>query len=314
MKILITGGAGFIGSHTAELFVQAGHDVAILDNFSTGSESNLDAVKGEIDLINGDIRDEPVLERACRNIDAIVHLAAISSVEKSMREPLVTHSVNATGTLGVIEAAHGAGIRKIVFSSSAAVYGDHPELPKKESSPVEPHSPYAWHKLTGEFYGKTYKELYDLEFVSLRYFNVYGPRQDPDSPYSGVLSIFIRRALNHEPLIIYGDGQQTRDFIHVSDVARVNLLAIEAKKPLPALMNVGTGQEVKVIDAAKMIGNALHAQTPIEHRPVRTGDIKRSYSDPQLMNEIYGFESEVKIETGLVDLIRSFEGSPDQLN
>ena len=314
MKILITGGAGFIGSHTAELFLKAGHNVRILDDFSSGKRENLAAIKNEIDLIEGNILNIRELESACQDMDAILHLAAVSSVEKSFNQPLLTHAVNATGSLNVIEAAHGARVKRVILASSAAVYGDHPELPKQEDSPVEPQSPYAWHKLTGEFYGKAFKQVYDVDFGALRYFNVYGPRQDPDSPYSGVLSIFVQRALVNQPLVIHGDGEQTRDFIHVSDVAQVNLLATESEQPLVPVLNVATGYETRIIDAADMIRKAAGSDALLEHGAIRPGDIRRSFATPRLLREIYGYAPKVKIEPGLKDLVRSLQDSSDQLN
>ena len=206
MKILITGGAGFIGSHTAELCIKKGHQVTILDDFSTGRKSNLSTVADGLEVVELDIRDTAAMTAVCEGAETILHLAAISSVEKSVREPLLTHAVNTYGFLSVMEAARENKVRRVVFASSAAVYGDEPELPKTESSPIRPLSPYAWHKLTGEFYGRHYRDFHSIDFLALRYFNVYGPRQDPSSPYSGVLSIFADRAGRAEPLTISGTG------------------------------------------------------------------------------------------------------------
>ncbi|MFA5809504.1 MAG: NAD-dependent epimerase/dehydratase family protein [Thermoleophilia bacterium] len=303
MHILITGGAGFIGSHTTELFVKDGHKVRVVDDFSTGARDNLSTVAGEIELIDLDIRDYGALEAACDGIDTILHLAAISSVEKSILEPLVTHEVNATGSLNIIEAARLKDVRRVILASSAAIYGDHDELPKTESSPMQPISPYAWHKLTGEFYGKSYGELYGIEFLALRYFNVYGTRQDPKSPYSGVLSIFIERSLKGEPLTIHGDGGQTRDFIHVSDIAKANLLAAEADWPLPQIINVATGRETKVIDAAGIIQDAASNQAGIVYDRPRTGDIRRSFATCDLLEKTLAYRPLIDIEDGLSDLV-----------
>ena len=303
MNILITGGSGFIGSHTTELFVKDGHKVRVVDDFSSGARDNLSAVAGEIELIDLDIRDYAALEAACEGIDTILHLAAIPSVEKSILEPLVTHEVNATGSLNIIAAARRRDVRRVILASSAAIYGDYDELPKTENSPVQPISPYAWHKLTGEFYGKSYGELYGIEFLALRYFNVYGTRQDPKSPYSGVLSIFIERSLKGEPLTIHGDGGQTRDFIHVSDVAKANQLAAEAEWPLPQIMNVATGNETKIIDAAGIIQQAASNQAGIVYDGPRTGDIRRSFASCDLLEESLGYRPLINIEHGLTDLV-----------
>ncbi|MFA6001191.1 MAG: NAD-dependent epimerase/dehydratase family protein [Thermoleophilia bacterium] len=303
MNILITGGAGFVGSHTTELFVKDGHKVRIVDDFSSGTRDNLTPVTGEIELIDLDIRNYEALESACDGIDAILHLAAISSVEKSIHEPLMTHEVNATGSLNIIEAARRKSVRRVILASSAAIYGDHDELPKTENTPVQPNSLYAWHKLTGEFYGRTYGELYGIEFLALRYFNVYGTRQDPKSPYSGVLSIFVDRSLKGEPLTIHGDGGQTRDFIHVSDVAKTNLLAVDADWPLPQIINVATGRETRIIDAAGIIQGAAASQAGLVYASPRTGDIRRSFATCDLLEKSLGYRPLIDIEDGLTDLV-----------
>ncbi len=303
MKILITGGAGFIGSHTAELFVNEGHDVTVVDDFSSGSKSNLDSVADKIKLIEQDIRDTTALSRACKNSDVILHLAAVSSVEKSIEEPLTTHEVNTGGCLSVMEAARKNKVRRVIFSSSAAVYGDDPELPKTESSPVLPLSPYAWHKLTGEFYGRNYRELYGIDFLALRYFNVYGARQDPASPYSGVLTIFMNRAAGNQPITIFGDGSQTRDFIHVSDIASVNLLAAGAAGPLPGIINVSRGIETSILEVAELIRKTTGSSSEIVFREARKGDIRRSLASNSLLESALGYRPRVSIEAGLKTLV-----------
>ncbi|MHB8160121.1 MAG: NAD-dependent epimerase/dehydratase family protein [Thermoleophilia bacterium] len=302
MKILITGGAGFIGSHSTELFAGDGHEVTVVDNFSTGKLSNLSTVESQIRIIDLDIRDTGVLSDACRGIDVILHLAAVSSVEKSIMKPLETHEINTAGTLSVLEAARENKARRVVFSSSAAVYGDDPQLPKTESSPVRPLSPYAWHKLTGEFYGRHYQLLHGIEFLALRYFNVYGPRQDPASPYSGVLSIFNERSRRGETLTIFGDGEQTRDFIHVGDIAAVNLLAARNQGNLPEIINVSTGRETRIIDIASAIQAGYGDEKNIRFEEERQGDIRRSYASTELLARELGYEARVKIEQGLLSL------------
>ena len=302
MRILVTGGAGFIGSHTTEHLVRAGHDVAVLDDLSTGNAANLEAVAGDIELLEADIRDYQNLERACEGVDAVLHLAAISSVVKSLEEPLTAQAVNATGSLNVLEAARRRGAGRVILASSAAVYGDDPELPKAETSPVQPLSPYAWHKLTGEFYGKAWSRYYGIEFLALRYFNVYGPRQDPASPYSGVLSIFLDRSAKGLPLTIFGDGEQTRDFIHVSDVAEVNRRALEAGGPLPDVINVATGRETRIIDAARVIQENSGSEAGVDFGPGRPGDIRRSCATGELLAATFGYAPAVTVEEGLAGL------------
>ena len=303
MNIMITGGAGFIGSHTTELFVKAGHVVRVTDDFTTGTRENLSGVRDEIDLFELDVRNYEVLERACDGVDIILHLAAISSVEKSIIDPLAVHEVNTTGSLNVVEAARKAGVRRVILASSAAVYGEQEQLPITEDSPARPISPYAWHKLTGEFYGREYGELYEIEFMALRYFNVYGTRQNPASPYCGVLSLFIERSLKCEPLVIHGDGNQSRDFIHVSDIARANLLAVEAAWPLPQIMNVATGIETSIIEAAAIIQKAASSSAGFTHDEPRAGDISRSYADSGLMEKALGFRPMVEIGQGLAEFV-----------
>jgi UDP-glucose 4-epimerase len=303
MKIMITGGAGFIGSHTAELFVNDGHQVTVVDDFSSGSRSNLATVADRIELVQLDIRDTSTLSEACRGTDVILHLAAVSSVEKSIQEPLTTHEINTSGCLSVMEAARENKVRRVIFSSSAAVYGDNPELPKTENSPVRPLSPYAWHKLTGEFYGGNYRALHGIDFLALRYFNVYGSRQDPASPYSGVLTVFINRCRRSEPLLIYGDGEQTRDFIHVSDIAMVNLLAAKATGPLPEIINVACNIETKIIDVAHLIRAACKSESDIIHAKARQGDIRRSFASNDLLTATLGYQPQVSIDAGLASLI-----------
>ncbi|MBI5870781.1 MAG: NAD-dependent epimerase/dehydratase family protein [Actinobacteria bacterium] len=305
MKILITGGAGFIGSHTTELFVEDGHDVTVVDNFSSGSLSNLDSVLTRINIVDMDICDATAFSKVCRDVEIIIHLAAVSSVEKSIIEPLETHNINTAGIISVMEAARENKTRRVVFSSSAAVYGNDPELPKIETSLTRPQSPYAWHKLTGEFYGGYYQNSYGVEFLALRYFNVYGSRQDPGSPYSGVLSIFSSRCRNGEPLTIFGNGEQSRDFIHVSDIAKINLLAASAAGKLPGIINVSTGRETRIIDVARMIQSAYGTQSELVFEEQRPGDIDRSWASTNLLTQTFGYEPVVDMKKGLADLIRS---------
>ena len=311
MKILVTGGAGFIGSHTAERLVTAGHRVRVVDDLSTGSLANLAAVESEIELVQMDVRDAERLADACRGIDRVLHLAAVASVVKSIDEPLAAHEVNASGSLNVIEAARRGGAGRVILASSAAVYGNDPELPKRENSPTLPQSPYAWQKLCGEFYGRFFGETYGIEFVALRYFNVYGPRQDPDSPYSGVLSIFTSNAAQGRPLVIDGDGRQTRDFIYVKDVAEINARALEAAGPLPGAVNVSTNKETSILDAARIIMEAAGSDAVLQFSEERPGDIRRSFADNSLMMKSFDYTPQVDITAGLPQLVDEFRaGGP----
>ena len=211
--------------------------------------------------------------------------------------------MNTLGTLSVLEAARKNRVRRVVFAGAAAVYGDDPELPKTESSPVPPLLPYAWHKLTGEFYGRCYHDQHDIEFVSLRYFNIYGPRQDPSSPYSGVLSIFGDRSLRKEPLTIYGDGGQTRDFVQVSDVATINLDAMLSDSRLPDIINVATGIDATITDVARLIQEACGSEAGINHNDKRAGDIYRSYASGRLMVDTFGHGAAVSVRDGIKALV-----------
>jgi len=224
---LITGGAGFIGSHLVEALIERGERVRVLDDFSTGRRENLAAVADHIELLEGDVADPEIAERAVAGCDYVLHLAAIASVQASLKAPRHTHRVNVDGTLNVLDAAQRAGVRRVVFASSAAVYGDHTALPLREELPPRPLSPYAASKAVGEAYCCAFHASYSLPTVALRFFNVYGPRQDPASPYSGVISIFAARMARGECPVIYGDGKQTRDFVYVADVVRAMLLAYE---------------------------------------------------------------------------------------
>ncbi|MEI7851114.1 MAG: NAD-dependent epimerase/dehydratase family protein [Kiritimatiellales bacterium] len=230
MKYLVTGGAGFIGSHITDTLVEQGHDVVVLDDLSSGHKANLSEVWNKIEFIEGDICDAATCLKAAEGCDGIFHEAALVSVPDSINRPRDNHDINITGTLNILEAARQQGVKRVVFASSAAVYGDNPELPKREDMLPEPKSPYALAKLTGEYYLKVYAECFGLETVALRYFNVFGPRQDPSSMYSGVISIFSERIKKGLPITIYGDGEQTRDFVNVADVVSANLLAMTTVK------------------------------------------------------------------------------------
>ncbi len=303
MKILVTGGAGFIGSHTCERFVKAGHQVAVADNLSSGKLANLEAVRSEINFINLDIQDFEMLSDACHDMEVVLHLAAIPSVVVSIERPAETDRVNTGGTLNVIEACRRGGARRLIIASSAAVYGDSRQLPFSEQSQTRPLSPYGWQKLSGEYYGRFFGQLAGTEFVALRYFNVYGLRQDPASPYSGVLSIFARQALRQKSLTVYGDGSQTRDFVHVSDIAEVNLRAVETGRPLPDVINVGGGRETSIAEAAAIILKHAGGGAPIVHKQKRPSDIYRSFAAIGRLRDCLGYAPQVAIEAGLKELL-----------
>lgn len=272
MKILITGGAGFIGSHLAS-FYQGRASVRILDNLRTGRRHNLDGL--DVEFVEGSILDRKLLQSAVADIDLVFHLAALVSVPESMRAPHTCVELNVTGLLNVLEAAAAARVRRVCFASSAAVYGDNPQVPKRENMVPEPRSPYAVTKLDGEFYCQQFADSGQVETVALRFFNVFGPRQDPAGPYGAAVPIFFREALAGRPITIHGDGSQTRDFIYVSDI--VDALDFVARQPgLSGVFNVGYGRQATILDLARQILALTGSRSEIRFAPPRTGDVRHS--------------------------------------
>lgn len=307
-SFLVTGGAGFIGSHIVDALVENGYKVRVLDDLSMGSLSNLEQVRDKIEFVEGSILDETLVNEMASGCDGVFHLAAVTSVPQSVEEPIFVHKVNALGTLTVIEAARKAGAR-VVFSSSAAVYGDDPALPKKEGMATFPISPYGVQKLMGEHYLRNFHSLFGLEGFCLRYFNVYGPRQNPSSHYSGVITIFCNRALSGEPIRIFGDGGHTRDFVFVSDVVQANLRAMGADGADARPLNVGTGNSVNLTTLANLIRSAAGSTSPIEYAEPRPGDIVHSRCDPSNAESAIGFKAQVPMETGLNKTLEFFRNS-----
>lgn len=299
MRILVTGGAGFIGSHTVERLLREGHSVRVLDNLSTGRRDNLAAVAGEVELLEGDVRDLAMVRRAMAGADAVLHLAALGAVARSVADPLATHAVNATGTLHVLVAAREAHVRRVVFASSSSVYGDTPELPKHEEMTPSPLSPYAVTKVNGEHYCAVFHRLYGLETVALRYFNVFGPRQDPTSRYSAVVPRFIQALLEGQAPTIYGDGQQSRDFTYIANVVEANVLALRAAPGLGGAYNVACGQRVTVGHLARTLAGLLGSQVAPVHAPPREGDVRHSLADLRRVQEALGYQPLVSFEEGL---------------
>jgi len=296
---LVTGGAGFIGSHLVDSLVSAGCKVAVLDNLSSGNYANLKHLEGKFAFYRDDIRNQRAISTAAEGSEVIFHLAAIVSVPQTIENPVESDAVNDTGTLLVLDTARRKKARRVIFSGSCAVYGDDRRLPKQEDMNPKPQSPYAVQKLAGEYYARVYYELYGLEAVALRYFNVYGPRQDPLSPYSGVISIFMAKALHNEPAVIYGDGNQSRDFIYVQDVVRANLLAAAAKGVGGQVMNIGTGRSVVIKQLWKSICALSGQNLEPEYAPKRPGDIVKSVAGIGSAKALLGFEPEISFEKGL---------------
>jgi len=298
-KVLVTGGAGFIGSHLVDALVSGDCDVTVLDNLSTGHFSNLRHIESRITFYKGDIRDQDILIKASKNCDIIFHQAAVVSVPQTVNNPIDSAMVNDIGTLYVLEAARKNNAKRVILASSCAVYGDDPDLPKCEIMNPKPQSPYAVQKLTGEFYARLYFELYDLETVCLRYFNVYGPKQDPSSPYSGVISIFMTKASDRNTPVIYGDGNQYRDFIFVKDVVKANLLAANGSEAKGKIFNIGTGRYVRINELWEKISQLAGNNIEPKYEPARSGDIRESVANINHARKDLGFEPEYSFEKGL---------------
>lgn len=301
-KALVTGGAGFIGSHLVLALLESGADVSVIDDLSNGLESNVALYDGQVAFHRASILDQSALATAAAGCDTVFHLAAVSNVAQTLEQPLQAHAVNATGTMAVLEAAR-ANRAHVVFSSSAAIYGDTPVVPTPEDAPKEPISMYGSQKLLGEFYVRNYCRLFGMTATCLRYFNVYGPRQRPDSPYSGVISIFAKRALEGAPITIHGSGDQTRDFIAVQDVVAANLLAAQARSCTGQAFNVCTGVSTSVKTLCDLTVEATASQSPVSHGPPREGDIRHSQGIPAAAAEVLGFRAQTSFESGLRALL-----------
>jgi len=302
-KFLITGGAGFIGSHLAEGLVGQGHSVRILDNFSTGRKENLAAVTGKVEILEGDIRDRSMVRSAAAGMDFVLHQAALVSVTQSVENPDETLAVNVGGTLNVLQASREARVRKVVLASSCAVYGSG-AVPSREDQAPMPLSPYAASKAACESFAVAYAASFQLPTVCLRYFNVFGPRQDFHSPYSGVIAIFIARVLAGMPMTIYGDGRQTRDFIFVGDVARANILACESDRADGRAVNIGTGRGRSLLELKSDLAALCGAHPKLEFASPRTGDIRHSRCAPTRARALLGFSPQMHFRDGLEATLR----------
>ena len=299
MKYVITGGAGFIGSHIAEELLHEGHDVVIYDNLLTGKRENIAHLESRENLtfVTGSILDFPGLKTAFQDADGIFHEAAIVSVPRSVADPAETHEVNLTGTLNVLMAARDGGVKKLVFASSAAVYGDDPVLPKCESMLPDLISPYAVSKIAGEYYCSVFTRLYGVNCTALRYFNVFGPRQDPTSPYSGVITKFITNCLAHRPIVIFGDGNQTRDFVFVKDVVQANIRAMKSGKD--GAFNVACGAQLALNELAGIIMDLTGITVPVVYESPRAGDIRESYAEITQVKNTIGYSPQFTVRSGL---------------
>ena len=299
MRYLVTGGAGFIGSNTVDELVRRGHDVVVLDDMSTGKTANLTDVRSRIKLMQDTITDLRALHEACRGVDRVIHLAAQTSVPRSVKDPIETNLINVDGTLNVLVAARDAKVKRIVFASSCAVYGLTSALPIPESTSLAPISPYGLSKQIGEEYGRVFQELYGVEFVPLRYFNVFGPRQDPSSPYSGVLSLFSAALLGGTNPTIYGDGEQSRDFVYVQNVVGAILLAAEVEGAAGQAYNVGTGNRYTLNQTIALLEKITGRTAGAKHAVAREGDIRDSQADITRATKVLGYQARVAFEEGL---------------
>ncbi|MCP3985810.1 MAG: SDR family oxidoreductase [bacterium] len=298
-RALVTGGAGFIGSHLTERLVAEGFEVRILDDFSSGRRGNLHEFRDAIELLEGDLRDSSLLARAVEGVEVVFHEAAVASVPTSVIEPERTNDVNLIGTLSLLEHARKAGVRRVVFAASSSAYGNAAVLPSVETLPPQPLSPYALQKVTGEQYCRLYTELYGLETVALRYFNVYGPRQDPESEYAAVIPRFIHASLERRPAQVYGDGEQTRDFIYVADVAEANLLAADSVAAVGKLVNIAGGRRISLNQLLTRLRELCGGNVQPVYQSARQGDVRDSHADTGLARELLGFDAQTPIETGL---------------
>ena len=298
-QYLVTGGAGFIGSHLCRRLRASGYAARVLDDLSSGRRENLAALDGEVDLVEGDLRDEALVSAALAGVDYVLHHAAVASVQASIERPRFEQEVNAAGTLQLFEAARRAGVRRVVFASSAASYGNDPTGPKREEMLPAPESPYAISKIAGEYYARVYSSLYGLEVVCLRYFNVFGPRQDPSSPYSGVISIFAERMLAGAAPTVFGDGGQSRDFVYVDNVVEANMRACATPGIAGRVYNIGCGRSASLLELVAALNRVLGTAIEPEFAPARPGDVRISLADITRAQRELGYEPVVHFEEGL---------------
>jgi len=305
---LVTGGAGFIGSHICERLVRDGHTVRVLDDFSSGKEENLVDFGADVELIRGDIRDVDIVKRATKGVDVVFHEAALGSVPRSVADPVTTHEVNITGTLNVFLAARDAGVKRVVYASSSSVYGETPELPKRETMAPQPLSPYALSKLAGEHYAAVFKHIYDFEIVALRYFNIFGPRQDPESQYAAVIPRFITALLEGRPPVVYGDGGQSRDFTFVDNVVEANLLAAESQAAAGQAFNVACGGRYTLLELLDQLKQILGSSIEPVHEEARAGDVRDSQASIDAAVKTLNYKVSVGFDEGLRKTVAWYQG------
>jgi len=299
MRILVTGGAGFIGSHLTERLIELGHEVVVLDDLSTGREENLAHLQGRFRFVKGSITDLALLRELMPGIEVVFHQAALGSVPRSVEDPMTTHEVNITGTFYVLLAAKEASVKRVIYAASSSAYGDTPTLPKVETMLPQPLSPYAASKLVGEYYCQVFTRVYGLPTVSLRYFNVFGPCQNPHSQYAAVIPKFVTAALKGEPLTVYGDGEQSRDFTYIENVVQANLLAMQSELAVGKVYNVACGGRYTLNELIRHLQGILGKQLEVQYLPPRAGDVKHSMASIEAAERDLGYRVLVDFEEGL---------------
>ena len=314
-RTLVTGGAGFIGCNLARHLVAHGHTVRVVDNLSTGFRRNLEELEGDVEFVEGDLRDPAVCDRVTRNVDVVFHVAALPSVPRSLKDPVACHENNVNATLNVLEACRANGVRRIVYSGSSSAYGDTPVLPKEEGMEPLPRSPYAAAKLAGELYTMAYARAGLIEGVALRYFNVFGPRQDPNGPYAAVVPALFRAAVTGVPMRIFGDGLQTRDFTYIENVVHANWLAASqpATRVSGRMVNVGAGQRTSLLDLVRLVSEVTGRPVETSHQPPRSGDVRDSLASLARAREVLGYEASVTLADGIARLWAWLRERPSEL-
>ena len=308
MQVLVTGGAGFIGSHLVHAFLREGFSVRVLDNLATGRLANIADVRADVDLIEGSVADPDIAALAVRGCDAVFHQAAIPSVARSVQDPVGTSQINVGGTLQMVTAARDAGVRRFILAASSSAYGDNPELPKREDMVSLPRSPYAVAKLASEQYCQVFGKLFPIETVCLRYFNVFGPRQDPKSKYAAVVPAFIQAALARRPVTLDGDGTQSRDFTYIDNVVQANLCALRAPGVTAEVFNVGCGERYDLNRLISELGELTGAPLQVLHQPARAGDVPHSLADISKARAMLAYEPAVDFREGLRRTVDWFRG------
>ena len=307
---LVTGGGGFIGGHVARGLLQRGHRVRVLDDFSTGRRENITDIESDIELIVGDIRDVEAVNRAVAGTEAVFHLAARASVPRSVEQPQQAHDINVTGTLNLLVAARDAGTRRFVYSASSSAYGDTPTLPKIEDMTPQPLSPYAVSKLAAEHYCSCFACCYGLETISLRYFNVFGPRQDPNSQYAAVIPAFVTRMVGEQQPIIFGDGEQSRDFCFIENVIDANMRGFEAEKVAGEVVNIACSERTTLNEIVHLINTHLGTDIQPEYQAPRVGDVRHSLADVSAARRVIGYEPQIMFAEGLQRSIEWYKQNP----